>query len=340
LFGSLLWRCSIWGATSLPVTGSSIRRAHRVGFTLLELLVAMGVIALLVALIAPAIHSSREAARRVQCRNNLKQVGIAVLGHEATHRAFPSNGWGYLWVGDPERGVGPRQPGGWIYQLLPQIDGTTIATIGRGLSGLEKEDALSELLASPLPVFKCPSRPGAPLQLARAEYPRNATWTPFVAKTDYAINEGDYITDTRQGPATLDEGDDPRYVWTDVKKASGVSFLRSEVRVADVRDGLSQTYLCGEKYVRTDSYASSADPGHDQSMYSGVDLDINRWTIDPPLHDSAADAWRRFGSAHSGGCHFAMCDGSVRFIAYSIDREVHRGLGHRSDGGPRESDHE
>jgi len=320
-----------------PLSDVETRQVERTGITLLEVLVAVGVIALLVALIVPAIQSARETARRVQCRNNLKQVGIAVMSHEATHRHFPSNGWGYLWVGDPDRGYGPRQPGGWIYQLLPQMDATAIATIGGGLTGIEKEDALSVLLASPLPVFKCPSRPGAPLQLARPEYPRNATWTPFVVKTDYAINEGDYITDTRQGPATVAEGDNPRYVWTDVKKASGISFLRSEVRAADVRDGLSQTYLAGEKYVRTDSYESSADLGHDQSLYSGVDLDINRWTIDPPLRDSTADTHRRFGSAHAGGCHFVMCDGAVHFVAYSIDRDVHRSLGHRSDGGPREA---
>lgn len=306
------------------------------GFTLIELLVVLGVISLLVGLMAPAVLSAREAARRVQCRNQLKQIGLAVHSHEAFHRVFPANGWGFLWVGDPDRGVGPQQPGGWIYQLLPQIEGTSLAQIGAGFTGLDKQDALGELLATPLPLFRCPSRPGAPLLLARAQPPRNATWTPFVAKTDYAINEGDYITDTREGPSSLSEGDNPRYVWTDVRQATGISYLRSEVRVAEIRDGLSQTLLAGEKYVRSDAYFSADDPGHDQSLYSGVDLDLNRWTIDPPLPDGLQDEPRRFGSAHRGGCHVVLCDGSVRFLSYSIDRALFRSLGHRHDGGPKE----
>ncbi len=72
-----------------------------------------------------------------------------------------------------------------------------------------------------------------------------------------------------------------------------------------------------------------------QSMYTGVDLDINRWTLGPPLQDGVVSAERYFGSAHSGGCHFLFCDGSVRTISYAIDTEVHRQTGHRHDGLPR-----
>lgn len=308
--------------------------ARRDGFTLIELLVAITVIGVLLALTLPAAQSARQAARRTQCRNNLRQIGVAMQSHVAAYGAFPSNGWGFMWIGDPDRGAGPRQPGGWIYQLLPHLEGTAIAGIGAGLSGLAKEDALSGLMESPLPVLECPARPGEGLLLADPHGFRNATWTPWVAKTDYAINEGDYITDTRGGPPTLAAGDNPSWVWKDVSAATGVCFLRSRVRPADVRDGMSNTYLVGEKYVRSDAYLSADDAGHDQSMYSGVDLDINRWTIDPPLPDSETDAVRQFGSAHRGGCHFLFCDGSVRDVAYSVDREVHRGLGNRKDGLP------
>jgi prepilin-type processing-associated H-X9-DG protein len=67
-------------------------------------------------------------------------------------------------------------------------------------------------------------------------------------------------------------------------------------------------------------------------MFSGVDLDINRWTLGPPLEDGSFTAARRFGSAHPGGCQFVMCDGSVRTISYAIDAIVHRRLGNRKDG--------
>jgi prepilin-type processing-associated H-X9-DG protein len=186
-----------------------------------------------------------------------------------------------------------------------------------------------------LPMFTCPSRrtaglsPQLPWLAARL---RNAKYAPLVAKTDYAICEGDYITNTINSPQSLAEGDDPNYVWPDVSKATGVCFLRSEIRMSEILDGVSQTYLIGEKYVSQPNYDTADDRGHDQCMYSGVDLDINRWTIDPPQPDSDPQRERRFGSAHAGGCQFVMCDGSVRTISYQIDGEIHRRLGNRKDG--------
>jgi prepilin-type processing-associated H-X9-DG protein len=153
-----------------------------------------------------------------------------------------------------------------------------------------------------------------------------------VAKIDFAVNEGDYITNTGTGPPSLAVGDNSTYVWLDVSQASGVCFQRSEVRWSDVKDGLSATYLVGEKYVMTTAYQTGSDPGYDQSWKSGVDLDLNRWTIDPPLQDSSTQYERRFGSAHSGGLNMALCDGAVRFVSYSIDAAIHRSLGNRRDG--------
>jgi len=163
---------------------------------------------------------------------------------------------------------------------------------------------------------------------------RNVDWAPLVGKTDYAINEGDYITDTDWGPGDLAEGDDPGYPWKDVSTATGVSFLRSRIRPAHIRDGMSQTYLVGEKYVKVRGYYSISDPGYDQSMYSGVDLDLNRWTIQPPARDGTEDGERRFGSAHLHGCQMAFADGSIRLISYGIDPETHRSLGNRKDQLP------
>jgi len=155
-------------------------------------------------------------------------------------------------------------------------------------------------------------------------------------KTDYACCEGDFVTDSLTGPATLSE--EATYPeWSDTSKATGICFQRSELRLSQITDGLSNTYLIGEKYVTRGGYDTANDLGHDQSLYSGVDWDINRWVLDPPLPDSDFSDTRTFGSAHAGVCHMALCDGSVRSVGYAIDAETHRRLGNRRDGLPVEA---
>ena len=309
------------------LVGTGSAGAPRCGVSLIELLVVIAIVAALMALLLPAVQAAREAARRTACRNHLKQIGLAMLNHESTHGRLPSNGWGWGWVGEPDRGSGKSQPGGWIYQLLPHVEATAVMS-------LPKE----RMVQTPVPLFVCPSRrspePSATLPTLNL---RNAPWTPLSAKTDYAINEGDFITDTPEGPPTLVAGDDPNYPWTDVSKATGVCFLRSEIGLRDITDGASNTYLAGEKYVTRGNYRTAGDAGHDQSLYSGVDLDLNRWTLDPPSQDATGRGERSFGSIHVGGCQFLLCDGSVRTIRYNIDSVVHRQVGTRADGWPRGS---
>lgn len=312
------------------------RSNDREAFTIAELLVSIAVIAVLIALLLPAVQNAREAARRATCRNHLHQLGLAAHNFESAHGFYPSNGWGFLWMGDPGRGAGPDQPGGWIYQILPFVDGNTLHEMGRGPSAAAKRSALQQLAQTPLPLLKCPSRPGEQIGPSNPDLIfANMDLPPQVAKTDYAVNEGDYISDTPGGPATLAEGDDPNYPWTDTRRVTGVSFLRSRVRVADVQDGTSNTIFAGEKYVSRTGYGTAADDGHDQPLYSGVDLDLNRWTISTPLPDGNPVHVRRFGSAHPGGCHFVLCDGSVQQMSYLIDRDVYRHLGNRLDGNAK-----
>ena len=303
---------------------------RRIGMTLVELLVVISIVSLLVALLLPAVQAAREAARRTQCQNQLKQIGVAVHNFESSHRSFPSNGWGYRWIGDPTRGVGPRQPGGWIFHIAPFCELTLPEASGDAVEQFRQRTELSRTV---FPLMHCPSRPNDLRALASTDpAPVNASYVSLVPKTDYAINEGDYITDTDGGPRSLAEGDRRGYPWKKTDKATGVSFLRSRVRFAEVTDGLSATYLAGEKYVSSNSYFNNKDPGYDQSLFSGVDIDLNRWTIDPPRVDSEATNIRIFGSAHSAGCMMLMSDGSVHLVAYSIDGTVHRRLGNRRDG--------
>lgn len=301
--------------------------------TVNEVLVVITIVGLLVALLLPAVQASREAGRRTQCASHGKQLGLALQQHASARGFYPSNGWGYRWVGVPERGTGIKQPGGWVYGILGYLEQNDLRDLGRDLPYARQRAVLKKLMQTPLPVLACPTRSsGRLLPADPAAEPFNADWADNVAKTDYAINEGDYITDTRRGPATLQEGDSGQYAWKDTSKATGISYQRSEVQPAMVRDGLSQTYMIGEKYVNRSGYDTSSDPGYDQSAYSGVDLDINRWVLSPPRADDDSDDSRLFGSAHPGGCHFVFCDGSLRLISFQIDAEVHRRLGNRRDG--------
>ena len=320
---------------------------RRPGFTLVELLVVITIIGILIALLLPAVQAAREAARRLQCSNNVKQISLGLLNHQAAHGFFPSGGWGYAWSGHPDRGTGIGQPGGWAYSVLPYVEQTALHQLGSGQTGTAYGTANLQRIMTPLPLWHCPSRRKATVYPAVSSWPgisgqRMITGTMTqAARNDYAINGSDKLIDYDIGPMTLDEGD-TTYHWRQANQMhvmTGVCHERSEISIAQIRDGTSNTYLVGEKYLTPDEYATGNDPGDNENIYSGDSRDIVRWTAHssaqylPPFQDRPGlnYTWR-FGSVHSGGFNMALCDGSVRSISYAIDLETHRRLGNRKDG--------
>ena len=111
----------------------------RRAFTLIELLVVITIIAILIAMLLPAVNAARESGRRAACSNHLKQLATACRAHEEAQGFLPSGGWGFLWVGDPTLGVGRRQPGSWLYSVLPHIDQQALWNMG-GSDGQNMHD--------------------------------------------------------------------------------------------------------------------------------------------------------------------------------------------------------
>jgi len=278
---------------------------------LLELLVVIMMIGIVVAISIPAVQSAREAMRRSTCQNNLRQIGLAAQSHVSSHRHFPTGGWGYCWVGVDSAGYGQDQPGSWVFNLLPYLEKgdirqSMLGTVGSPLPANRFEFSL--------PVVRCPTRPGGDRGPHR-DTPGNFNTLPlqWVAKTDYAANEGNIVTDTKKGPLDQDPQSVAAYPWADTSKADGICFQRSLIKPGDITDGLSNTYFAGEKQVFYQHYNRHINAGYDQSAWCGIDVDVVRWTSFTPKSDAFKEILaRRFGSAHASGFNMVMCDGSVR----------------------------
>jgi prepilin-type N-terminal cleavage/methylation domain-containing protein/prepilin-type processing-associated H-X9-DG protein len=314
-------------------------RIARTGFTLVELLVVITIIGILMSLLLPAVQSTREAARRTQCSNHLKQIGLGSISHASQQGHYPSSGWGWGWVGDPDRGFGLNQPGGWIYNLLPYIEQSALHDLGAGKSAAQKMADAATVTATPINIMNCPTRRRAITyrEGTHAGFNAvNANVVPAHARSDYAINSG-HTPSAYYGPNSYAEGDNPAYGWAyaDPTADKGLSFQHLLIKPDMVKDGTTNTVLVAEKYLTPTNYDNGQDGADNLSMYQGYDWDVCRWgNVDNlPRQDRIGDlSWFAFGSAHNGGCQFVFCDGSVRVINYSIDGATYHRLCNRKDG--------
>ena len=313
---------------------------RRSGFTLVELLVVIAIIGILVAILLPAVQAAREAARRMQCSSNLKQIGLGVSLHEDSFKEFPSSGWGAAWVGMPDRGHGIEQPGGWIYNILPYVEQEALHDMGANLSGASQLAENAQRLQTPIDMFTCPTRRTVKaLPIAGpSEHIRNPPQSnpvEKVARACYAINTGSHVgTVPIYGPETIAAA--RTYAWENTNLHNGVSYLRSNVRHKDIVDGTSNTLMAAEKYLYQRHYETGEDGGDNESMYAGYAIDLNRYANRdlPPLKDttpSEGGLTIQFGGPHAVW-QAVFCDGSVRGLAFEIDPLVHEYQGNRNDG--------
>jgi prepilin-type N-terminal cleavage/methylation domain-containing protein/prepilin-type processing-associated H-X9-DG protein len=270
----------------------TLRRA-RGAFTLIELLVVIAIIAILIGLLVPAVQKVREAAARMQCQNNLKQIGLALHNHHDTYKAFPSGGTVYLEedskyatpssLGSTTPADYRSQAWGWAYQVLPYIEQSNVWTLGVTNGPLAK--------SSVIPIYVCPSRRGEMVDNGwfHCDYAGNGgsnvvpgTSTPA---RPYGQNAGGQSDPSPTGVIVMNVAAD-NYVNAYNAKNGGGSFqkvvpplpilanMANVVRMLSITDGTSNTLFVGEKFISPKYY----QPGNTGSGYRFQWGDLNGYT--------------------------------------------------------------
>lgn len=300
---------------------------RRSGFTLVELLVVIAIIGVLVGLLLPAVQAAREAARRMQCSNNLKQLGLASLNYESAFGKFPPN---HIFA-RPLTNLRPTGNGvpdlvnvecwGWHVLLMPFFEQTSMynqlnaSQVSLSSFIATATPAQFALLQQDISTFRCPSDAGAEQAKVDRQWGggvgaaagSRGNWQAGV--TNYISNRG-----TRNNPQT-------------VRDSYGMFQETLSVKMGQVNDGTSNTFLIGErdsKWGRSGSWPGVRNP--DGNGMRGIYT--NTATIRPPLNSidppntwssNTIGAGAGFSSLHTGGSQFVYVDGSVHFISSSID---------------------
>lgn len=276
----------------------------------------IAIIAVLIALLLPAVQQAREAARRTQCRNNLKQLGLTLHNHHDVYGFFPSGGVDWTYAPDMVSAgtleVAPRQRAGWGYQILPYLEQ---ANTWKGGNKTTVADCQTLIISAAIPAMYCPSRrPANALPAAASWYGPSGT---------YQHGQTDYAASVATG------ANDGFMVYTKADQTGNL------MHFSDMIDGTSNTLAIGEK--RLDLRGLGSYQGDDNEGYSsGYDHDVIRFTnLDPRVDTiTAGSGEERFGSSHQQVFNALFADGSVRPISYNIDLTVFGLLGTRGDGKP------
>lgn len=293
------------------------------GFTLVELLVVIAIIGILVSLLLPAVQAAREAARRMQCANNFKQVALALHNYESTNGVFPA-GSQINNIGCNPASGGSRRGFNWGTAILPYLEQSAVYDkMDPTKATHEAPNWAIDAVGAIIPAFVCPSDPWGSRRV-------NVTSVALPGRSSAADDFGPTnivgIADSTTWLCDMNCGSS----CTPTSSGNGVLFNYGYVSTASIRDGTTNTLLLGE-------FTNGRNESFPGTPWANWDLtDTSEGINGPNTLPGGATTWNfyrnRLGSWHGGGALFALCDGSVHFLSQTIDAETLKSLTTRAGG--------
>lgn len=309
------------------------------GFTLIELLVVIAIIAILIALLLPAVQQAREAARRTQCKNNLKQIGLALHNYHDTFQHFPLNSMGNRNVGTNFM-TATWGHVGWMAMMLPYIEQANLySTINWSDQNriMTNASQASNIAArrTIIPGYMCPSNPQPPKQTNGT--PGGDDWGSGLdgGRTDYVGNMGWMHAGHRDCPQSIYAGNFNGAAWADASDngqmagCNGVIGWQGCVGIANITDGTSNTMAVLEDHHWVFK-SNPAQMQNDNLWMGSYAIHSTKMPINwDPQNDFRCDQW---SSIHVGGAHGLLADGSVRFVSENVAWQIRQAVGTRGGG--------